>query len=150
MTMLLSFLKFLQRNHKKLRQKLSRFVRKDWQYISNNNYCKIMKEEKRKHLEEKGFRIGSATDFLNLTPEEEAYIEIRLEISNLLKSQRTKRNWTQQQLAQAMGSSQSRVAKMEIGDSSTSLDLMIKALLHLGVSKQEIWKLLEDSLEVVG
>lgn len=106
-----------------------------------------MKEQKRKILEEKGFRIGSAKDFLNLTPEEEAYIEIRLEISNLLKSQRSKCNWTQQQLAQAMGSSQSRVAKMEIGDPSTSLDLMIKALLHLGVTKQEIGKLLEDSLE---
>lgn len=106
-----------------------------------------MDEKKRKRLEEKGFRVGSAADFLGLTPEEEAYIEIRLEVSTLIKSQRTKRGWTQEQLARAMGSSQSRVAKMEAGDPSTSLDLMIKALLRLGISKQEIGKLLEGSLE---
>ncbi len=106
-----------------------------------------MDKQKRKELEEKGFRVGSAADFLDLTPEEEAYIEIRLEVSNLLRSQRTKRGWTQEQLARAMGSSQSRVAKMEAGDPGTSLDLMIKALLRLGISKQEIGKLLEGSLE---
>ena len=106
-----------------------------------------MDKQKRKNLEEKGFRVGSAAEFLDLTPEEEAYIEIRLEISNFIKTRRTKRGWTQEQLARAMGSSQSRIAKMEAGDSSTSLDLMIKALLRLGISKQEIGKLLEGSLE---
>jgi len=106
-----------------------------------------MDKQKRKKLEEKGFRVGSAADFLDLTPEEEAYIEIRLEVSTLIKTQRTKRGWTQEQLARAMGSSQSRVAKMESGDPSTSLDLMIKTLLRLGISKQEIGKLLEGSLE---
>jgi len=106
-----------------------------------------MDKQKRKKLEEKGFRVGSAADFLDLTPEEEAYIEIRLEVSTMIKSQRTKRGWTQEQLARAMSSSQSRVAKMEAGDPSTSLDLMIKALLRLGISKQEIGKLLEGTLE---
>lgn len=106
-----------------------------------------MDKQKRKKLEEKGFRVGSAADFLDLTPEEEAYIEIRLEVSTLIKTQRNKRGWTQEQLARAMGSSQSRVAKMEAGDLSTSLDLMIKTLLRLGISKQEIGKLLEGSLE---
>jgi len=106
-----------------------------------------MDKQKRKKLEEKGFRVGSAADFLDLTPEEEAYIEIRLEVSTLIKTQRTKRGWTQEQLARVMGSSQSRVAKMEAGDPSTSLDLMIKTLLRLGISKQEIGKLLEGSLD---
>ncbi len=106
-----------------------------------------MDKQKRKKLEEKGFRVGSAADFLDLTPEEEAYIEIRLEVSTLIKTQRNKRGWTQEQLARVMGSSQSRVAKMEAGDLSTSLDLMIKTLLRLGISKQEIGKLLEGSLE---
>lgn len=108
-----------------------------------------MDKHKRKKLEEKGFRVGSTADFLNLTPEEEAYIEIRLYVSNFIKSQRVKRGWTQEQLAGAMGSSQSRVAKMEAGDPGTSLDLMIKALLHLGISRQEIGKLLEGRLEPV-
>lgn len=121
-------------------------VKKGWHVISNKK-GKTMDKQKRKKLEEKGFRVGSAADFLDLTPEEEAYIEIRLEVSTLIKTQRTKRGWTQEQLARAMGSSQSRVAKMEAGDPSTSLDLMIKTLLRLGISKQEIGKLLEGSLE---
>ncbi|MDZ7773185.1 MAG: helix-turn-helix transcriptional regulator [Balneolaceae bacterium] len=100
-----------------------------------------------KKLEKLGYRVGNNGDFLNLTPEEEAYIEIRLEISSLVKARRTQKGWTQEDLAEAMESSQSRVAKMEAGDPSTSLDLMIKALLKLGVSKQEIGKLLEGNLE---
>jgi ribosome-binding protein aMBF1 (putative translation factor) len=106
-----------------------------------------MDKKKRDKLEEKGFRVGTAAEFLNLTPEEEAYIEIRLVVSNMIKSQRTKRGWTQEQLARAMGSSQSRIAKMEAGDPGTTLDLMIKALLRLGISKEEIGKLLENNLE---
>jgi DNA-binding XRE family transcriptional regulator len=107
----------------------------------------IMEKKKREKLEEKGFRVGSAADFLELTPEEEAYIDIRLDISNLVKAQRAKRDWTQEQLARAIGSSQSRIAKLEGGDPGISLDLMIKALLRLGTSKKQIGKLLEGELE---
>ena len=106
-----------------------------------------MDKKKRKQLEEKGFRVGSAADFLELTPEEEAYIDIRLDISNMVKSQRAKRGWTQEQLARAIGSSQSRIAKLEGGDPGISMDLMIKALLRLGTSKKQIGKLLEGELE---
>lgn len=106
-----------------------------------------MDKKKRKQLENKGFRVGSAADFLELTPEEEAYIDIRLDISSLVNSQRAKRGWTQEQLARAIGSSQSRIAKLEGGDPGISLDLMIKALLRLGTSKEQIGKLLEGELE---
>jgi len=101
-----------------------------------------MELKKRKKLESKGFRVGTTAGFLQLSPEEEAYIEIRLELSGLSKSQRIKRGWTQEQLARATGSSQSRIAKLEAGDPGTSLDLMIKVLLRLGISKQEIGDLL--------
>ena len=106
-----------------------------------------MDTKKRKQLEDKGFRVGTAADFLELTPEEETYIDIRLDISSLVKAQRVKRGWTQEQLARAIGSSQSRVAKIEGGDPGISLDLMIKALLQLGTSKEQIGKLLEGELE---
>ncbi|HKK44486.1 MAG TPA: helix-turn-helix domain-containing protein [Balneolaceae bacterium] len=106
-----------------------------------------MNKQKRKKLKEKEFCVGSAAEFLDLTMEEEAYIEIRLAVSNMIKTQRTKRGWTQAQLARAMGSSQSRIAKLEAGDPSTSLDLMIKTLLRLGISKKEIGKLLEGNIE---
>ena len=106
-----------------------------------------MDKKKKKQLEEKGFQIGSAAQFLQLSPEEEAYIEIRLELSALMRSQRRKRGWTQEQLARACGSSQSRIAKMETGDPGTSLDLMIKGLLRLGVSKKELGELLSGKIK---
>lgn len=108
-----------------------------------------MENKKRKQLEEKGYRVGSAGDFLDLTPEEETYIDIRLDISNHVKAQRKKRDWTQEQLARTIGSSQSRIAKLEGGDPGISMDLMIKALLQLGTSKKQIGKLLEGELEMV-
>lgn len=108
-----------------------------------------MDKKKRKELEQKGFKIGSTGDYLELTPEEESYIDIRLDIRDLLKSQRTKKGWTQQQLADSIGSSQSRIAKLEAGDPGISLDLMFKALLQLGTSKKEIGKMLEGELEKV-
>lgn len=105
-----------------------------------------MDKKKRIKLEQKGFRVGSAADFLELTPEEEAYIDIRLDISNLVKTQRAIKGWTQEQLAQAIGSSQSRIAKLEGGDPGISMDLMIKALLNLGTSKKHLGKLLKGEL----
>lgn len=105
-----------------------------------------MDKQTQHKLEKAGFRIGSAADFLELTPEEEAYLEIRLQISELIRIQRKKNGWTQEKLARLMGSSQSRVAKMEVGDPSTSLDLMLKGLLLLGVSKQELGELLTGKL----
>src|SRR5690554_4509982 len=110
----------------------------------------IMDKKKRIQLEEKGFRVGTAADFLELTPEEEAYIEIRLDISSLVKVQREKRGWTQEQLALAIGSSQSRIAKLEGGDAGISLDLMMKALLRLGTSKKQIGKILEWEMVLEG
>jgi len=106
-----------------------------------------MEKNKRDKLKEKGYRIGSAADFLKLTPEEEAYIDIRLDISNMVKAQRAKKGWTQEQLARSIGSSQSRIAKLEAGDPGISMDLMIKSLLRLGTSKKQIGKLLEGELE---
>lgn len=89
-------------------------------------------------LKHEGYRVGSTSDFLGLTPEEAAFIELRLNIVSLVKSKRHEIGWTQQTLAQAIGSSQSRIAKLERGDPGISLDLMIKALLHLGASKEDI------------
>jgi len=100
-----------------------------------------MRSEKRKKLEAAGWKVGSASDFLGLTAEEKAYIEVKLLLSERLKKERTKRHLSQDDLAARLGSSQSRVAKMEAGDPSVSVDLLIRGLLAAGVSKKEIGKL---------
>lgn len=97
-----------------------------------------MKTAKRNKLEANGWKVGNAADFLELSDEESAYIELKLKLANKLKDARSQRRLTQKQLAELIDSSQSRVAKMETGDPSVSLDLLIKSLFALGVSSKDL------------
>jgi len=83
-----------------------------------------MREGKRKQLEGKGWKVGNVKELLGLSAEEEAYIELRLKLAGGLKARRRARGISQVGLAQAMKSSQSRVAKTEAGDPTVSLDLL--------------------------
>ena len=97
-----------------------------------------MDARKQKRLEEAGWTFGSAEEFLGLSPEEAAFVELKVELSQTLRERRTKEGLTQAQLAKRLGSSQSRVAKMEASDPSVSLDLLVRALLATGASRKEI------------
>lgn len=97
-----------------------------------------MDTKKRKRLEAAGFAVGSAAEFLELAPEEAALVEMRLALSRALRERRTAAGLTQAALARRVGSSQSRVAKMEAGDPSVSLDLLVRALLAAGASRREV------------
>lgn len=97
-----------------------------------------MDAKRRKQLERAGFAVGSAADLLDLSPEEEALIEMRLALSRALRERRAEAGLTQAALARLTGSSQSRVAKMEAGDPSVSLDLLIRALLAVGASRRDV------------
>jgi len=104
-----------------------------------------MREDKRMRLEASGWRIGTARDFLDLSDEEEAYVELRLRLAEGLKQRRLRRNLTQIEVAKAVRSSRSRVAKMETGDPTVSLDLLIRSLLALGASRKDLAKLIAES-----
>ncbi len=101
-----------------------------------------MREEKRKRLEVKGWKVGSVKDFLNLSPEESGYIELRLKLADGLRERRRRRHLTQAQVARMVRSSQSRVAKMEAGDPSVTLDLLIRSLLALGASDRDLARII--------
>ena len=101
-------------------------------------------KSRREKLERKGWKFGTAEDFLELSADESAYIELKLALSDKLKAKRLSKKLTQVELAQIMNSSQSRVAKMEAGDPAVSIDLLIKSLLALGVSKNELSRSLPD------
>ena len=104
-----------------------------------------VKAAKRKNLEADGWKVGSAAEFLNLSDEEVAYIELKLELAKRLKAARIRCRLTQKELAMRIDSSQSRVAKMEVGDRSVSLDLLVKSLLALGVTNEDIGKAITHS-----
>jgi len=103
-----------------------------------------VRDEKRKRLEAKGWRIGNAREFLGLTDEEAAYIEVKLRLASSLRVRRRRRRLTQADLARLLRSSQSRVAKMEIGDPSVSLDLLVRSLLALGASTVELSRIISS------
>jgi predicted XRE-type DNA-binding protein len=96
-----------------------------------------MDEAKRKRLEEKGWKVGTVADFLELTPEETALIEIKLALARNLKERRQK-SMTQIELAEKLHSSQPRIAKAENADASVSIELLIRAILATGATPQEI------------
>ncbi len=72
------------------------------------------------------------------TEKERAYTELRLALATGLRDRRRMMRMTQVELARLMKSSQSRVAKMEAGDPTVSLDLIIRCLLALGASNMEL------------
>lgn len=99
-----------------------------------------MKTAKRKRLQAAGWQVGTPAEFLTLRPEEVAYIELKLALSRTLREWRTDQELTQVQLAKQLRSSQSRVAKMEAGDATVSVDLLIRSLLELGATSKDIAK----------
>lgn len=104
-----------------------------------------MKAGKRNKLEQAGWKVGSVDEFLGLSPEEISYVEMKLALSRFLKEKRVGQKLSQVEFAARIASSQSRVAKMESGDPSVSIDLLMKSLLALGASKKEVAKVIGNS-----
>ncbi len=101
-----------------------------------------MEDSKRKKLEANGWKVGTVSEFLNLTQAESEYIELKLLLSRNLQKKRVAQNITQVELAKLLHSSQSRVAKMEAGDKSVSIDLILNSFFALGVTNKDIGKML--------
>lgn len=97
-----------------------------------------MDDAKRKRLKRAGWVVGDARDFLGLSEAEAAIVEIRAGLAIALRRGRIARGLSQTALAARIGSSQSRVAKMEAGDPTVSLDLLIRSLLATGSKRGEI------------
>lgn len=102
-----------------------------------------MKKTKRAQLQAKGWRVGSAAEFLGLSAEEAALVETKVVLSEILRKRRAARNLTQEDLARRLNSSQSRVAKMEAADRSVSVDLLLKGLFALGAKPRDVGRALE-------
>lgn len=99
-----------------------------------------MSTGKLKRLQAAGWKVGTAKDFLKLSREEAVLVELRLSLISAVKKSRLKHGISQIALAQRMGSSQSRVAKIEAGDPSISLDLIVRALIAAGATRRDLQK----------
>jgi DNA-binding XRE family transcriptional regulator len=97
-----------------------------------------MQQSRRKKLEATGWKLGSTKELLGLSRQEELFIELRLKLADGRKARRQASGMSQVKLAKTLKSSQSRVAKMEAGDPTVSIDLLIKSILALGASNKDL------------
>ena len=104
-----------------------------------------MKTAKKARLERAGWVVGDAGQFLKLSAQEQRFVEVKLALATGVRQLRERRGLTQAALAKRLGSSQSRVAKMEAADSSVSLDLMLRSLLRIGATAGEIAQLIKSA-----
>lgn len=97
-----------------------------------------MKATKRRRLQNAGWKMGTTAEFLDLSDSEAALVELKLALVTAVRRTRQKRGLSQIELAQRMRSSQSRIAKIEAGDASVSLDLIVRALIAAGASRSDV------------
>jgi predicted XRE-type DNA-binding protein len=93
-----------------------------------------------KKLAAAGWKVGDYAAFLDLPREDIELIELRAALAEALRTYRERLDHTQAEVASRIGSSQSRVAKMEAGDPSVSIDLLVRALLRLGATRAQVGK----------
>jgi len=103
-----------------------------------------VEKEKRQRLERSGWRVGDVAEFLELSPAEVEFVELKLALAKGLRARREENGFTQREVALRTGSSQSRVAKMEAADDTVTVDLLIRALLSLGASRSEVARLVRS------
>lgn len=99
----------------------------------------------RKRLEGAGWTVSDAGEFLKLSEDEAAFIDLKLALADDLRSRRTAQNLTQRELADLVGSSQSRIAKMEAADWTVSIDLLLRTLLRIGADRKDIGRTLSSA-----
>lgn len=97
-----------------------------------------MNRKRKARLEAAGFKVGNAADFLGLSKAENSFVELKIQLSAALSSRRKALRISQAALAKRLGSSQSRIAKMEASDPTVSVDLLMRSLLRLGLNRRDI------------
>jgi len=99
-----------------------------------------MNADKRKRLEAAGLKASTVQEFLDLDNADIEYIETKVALTKAVREQRLHKHWTQLALAERMKTSQSRVAKIEAGDPTVSVDLILRTLFALGMRRKELAK----------
>lgn len=100
-----------------------------------------MKQERKQQLEAAGMKVGSADEFLGLSAEESAMVDLRLSLAQEVRRRRERKDFSQAELARLIGSSQSRVAKIEAAEPNVSLDLLFRALFATGAKRRDIGRI---------
>jgi len=97
-----------------------------------------MNEKEKVQLQPNGWKVSSVEEFLGLTKAEATYIDLKLILLDSYRRWREQKQVSPASLAEQLELSESSIAKMEEGDPSVSLDLLIQSLLTLGVTTKHL------------
>jgi ribosome-binding protein aMBF1 (putative translation factor) len=101
-----------------------------------------MNTARKRRLQNAGFKVGTAAELLQLTPAEDALVTLRVALAREVRRRRLALDLSQAEFAQRLGSSQSRIAKLEAAEANVSLDLLLRALLAIGAKLPEVGKVI--------
>ena len=83
-----------------------------------------------------GGRVTSVEEWLDLSPQEVAAIDMKIRLGEQIKARRRKTGLSQEGLAKLLNTSQGRVSKLEKGNAT--LDQLARSFLVLGGSAKEV------------
>jgi len=104
-----------------------------------------MRKEKKVRLQKAGWTVGTVDEFLELDQAEAHLVELKLRMADWLRARRRDRRTSQITWAKRIGSSQSRVAKIEAADPGVTLDLMFRSAFASGATSREIARVVAAS-----
>ncbi len=81
-------------------------------------------------------RVTTVEEWLGLSPEEVAVIDMKIRLGEELKTRRRKKKLSQERVARILKTSQGRVSKLEKGQAT--LDQLARSVLTLGGSTKEV------------
>ena len=96
--------------------------------------------KKKARIRELGGRITTVEEWLDLSAEEVAFLDMKIRLAEALKVRRRERRLSQAEAAELLGTSQGRVSKLERG--RASLDQLTWCWLALGGSREELARVL--------
>ena len=97
-----------------------------------------MDPKKKQRLEAQGWKFGDYADFLGMSAEEKAVVEMRLAAAREVDRLREEQGVSQRELARRMGTKQPTVSRMLAEPASTTFDSLFRALLALGSTPRKI------------
>jgi len=92
------------------------------------------------------WKEGTVQEFLGLSDADMAVVETKVALTRTLRTARKAASLTQTDVARAMHTSQSRVARIEAGDPAVSLDLVFKALYAVGMSPRDVGVTIQETV----
>ncbi|MGB5398666.1 MAG: helix-turn-helix domain-containing protein [Thermoanaerobaculia bacterium] len=102
-----------------------------------------LEARKRERIEKMGGRVTTVEEWLELSPEEVAIIDMKIQLGEELKALRRSKKLSQEKAAEILNTSQGRVSKMERGQAS--LDQLAWCLLVMGKSRKALARAISGS-----